>query len=427
MNEWAVNGVSSAFDIIIVTYFFRHRLTENTSKALKIVFQLIIWCVMICAASMLSGSPLVPIIVLISFVTYSLIYKDRMRNRILSAAMVFLAMMLAELISGILLMTIHKGDLSYIQNDHIFYLQGAIMSKLIFFVELNVINQFKERNAALVNRKTILSLIIIVMSSIISVYFIAMYVYNTDNIITSSAALCVTIIIVLSFICTFGVFNSIIASQREKSRLKEEKDHYLNMVNSFKQQREHQDEIRKINHDMKNILLSVMGAIDKTDNKKAEEIISSCLDKISCEYEYGNDTLSMLINSKKAAAERQNISFEYQAVTSSIEINETDLCILLGNMLDNAIEACCHVKVERRIEFKIRSLENILYISCRNTCTENKLNLETQKLDKHNHGIGIKSMNEIVDKYGGNIHFECDDGLFVCEIILPCRVAVGAV
>lgn len=427
MNEWAVNGVSSAFDIIIVTYFFGRSLTKNTSKTLKITFPLIIWCIMTCAASMLSGSPLVPITVLISFVTYSLIYKDRMRNRILSAAMVFLAMLLAELISGILLMTIHKGDLSYIQNNHIFYLQGAIMSKLILFVELNVINQFKDRNAALVNRKTVLSLIIIVISSIISVYFIAMYVYNTDNVITSSTALCVTIVIVLSFICTFGVFNSVIASQREKSRLKEEKDHYLNMVKSFKRQREHQDEIRKINHDMKNILLSVMGAIDQTDSKKAEEIISSCLDKISCGYEYGNDTLSMLINSKKAAAEKQNISFEYQAVTSNIEINETDLCILLGNMLDNAIEACSHVNGERRIEFKIRSLENILYISCQNTCAENKLNLETQKLDRQNHGIGIKSMNEIVDKYGGNIHFECDDGLFACEVILPCKVAVGAV
>ncbi len=425
MSEWAVNGISSAFDIIIVTYFFRRRLTENKSKALKLVVPLVVWCVMTYSASMLSGTPFVPIIVLISFVAYSLIYKDSMRSRILSAAMVFLAMLLAELASGILLMTIHKGDLSYIQNNHIFYLQGAIMSKLILFVELNIINQFKERNAALVNRKTVFSLIMIVMSSIISVYFIAMYVYNTDNIITSSAALCVTIIIVLSFICTFEVFNSIIASQREKSRLKEEKNYYLNMIGSFKQQQEHQEEMRRLNHDMKNILLSVMGAIDKTDNKKAEEIISSCLDKISCDYECGYDTLSMLINSKKRAAEKNDILFNYQAVTGGIEINETDLCILLGNMLDNAIEACCRIEGERRIDFKIRSIENILYISCQNTCTEDKLDLKTRKPDKQNHGIGIKSMNEIVDKYDGNLHFECGDGLFDCEVILPCKAVVG--
>ncbi len=427
MSEWAVNGISSAFDIIIVTYFFRRRLTGNPDKILKYVFPIIIWCVMTCAASMLSGSPLVPAIVLISFMSYSLIYKDSIRNRILSAARVFLAMLLAELISGILLMTIHKGDLSYIQTNHIFYLQGAILSKLILFVELNIINQFKERDAALVNRKTVLSLIIIAVSSIVSVYFIAMYVYNTDNIITGSAALGVTIIIVLSFICTFGVFDSVIASQREKFRLKEEKDYYFNMVNSFKQQREYQEEIRRLNHDMKNILLSIMGAIDKTDNKKAEEIINECIEKISGDYEYGCDTLSILINSKKNTSEKHDILFDYQAVIRSIEIDETDLCILLGNMLDNAIEACCNVNGERRIEFKIRSLENILYISCRNTCTDDKLNLETQKPDRPNHGIGIKSMTDIVDKYGGNIHFECSNGFFACEIILPCKAAVGAV
>lgn len=427
MNDWAINGVSSAFDIIIVTYFFRRRLTENPNKLLKAILPIIIWSIMTCAASMLSGSPLVPITVLISFMIYSSIYRDSIRNRILSAAMVFLAMLSAELISGILLMTIHKGDLSYIQNNNIFYLQGAILSKLILFVELNIINQFKERDAVLVNGKTVLSLIIIAVSSIVSVYFIAMYAYNTDNIITSSAALGVTVTIVLSLICTFGVFDSIIASQREKLRLKEEKDYYLNMINSFKQQREHQEEMRKLNHDMKNILLSVMGAIDKTDNKKAEEIINECLEKISGDYEYGSDTLSMLINSKKKAAEKHNILFDYQAVIGSIDINETDLCILLGNMLDNAVEACCFVKSERRIEFKIRSIENIIYISCKNTCADDKLNLETKKPGKLNHGIGIKSMKEIVDKYGGNIRFECDGGLFSCEVILPCRVEVGAI
>lgn len=303
-----------------------------------------------------------------------------------------------------------------------FYMQGAILSKLIMFIELNIVNLFKENDSSLVNKKTALSLSMIIISSIVSVYFVAMYVYNTENIISNIVALCVTLIVVISFICTFNVFNTIIAVQREKAHFEHEREHYENLVEFYMQQQKHQQEIRKLNHDMKNVLIGILGAIDKQHNDKATGMINEYLNQcVSFQNDFGHDSVSAVILAKKKIAESKNIMFEQQVILGDKKFNDIDICILLGNMLDNAIEACELVedKTERKISIKIRIVANAMYISCKNSCIETELNLHTKKSDKINHGIGTRSMTSIVDNYCGHIKFDCSNNEFTCEAILP--------
>lgn len=418
MVIWAINGISSAFDLIIITLFFNRRLLKQSYGLLSILPPFILWGIMTAATSLLSGTPLVPAIILTGFILYSFTYKG---SRILSAVTVFLAMLLAEIISGILLMSIHGGNLYDIQSNPLFYTQGVILSKLMMFIELNILNMFKEKDSSILNRKTVFSLSMIILSSIVSVYFIAMYVFNTESIISNTAALCVTLIIVIAFICTFNVFNTIVSAEKEKARSKQEQEHYKNLTAFYSQQQKHQQEIQKLNHDMKNVLIGISAAVDKQHNQKALQLISEYLDKcVSCDNDFGDDAISAVILSKKSVAERKGILFEQQVISSESKITDIDICILLGNMLDNAIEACENIDTgERKISLKIRTVANTLYISCKNTCTAKKLNLKTKKADKNNHGIGTKSMMSVIDKYSGHIKFDCINGEFTCEAVIP--------
>lgn len=419
MLIWAINSISSAFDLIIITSFFNRRLESHRKNILSQLSPIILWAVMTIVSSLFSGTPLVPITILAGFVFYSFTYKG---SRVLSAVIVFLAMLLAELISGILLMGIHNGNLYDIQSNPLFYMQGAILSKLIMFIELNIVNLFKENDSSLVNKKTAFSLSMIILSSIVSVYFVAMYVYNTENIISNIVALCVALIVVISFICTFNVFNTIIADQREKAHFEHEREHYENLVEFYTQQQKHQQEIRKLNHDMKNVLIGILGAIDKQHNYKATAMINEYLNQcVSFQNDFGHDSVSAVILAKKNVAESKNITFEQQVILGDKKLNDIDICILLGNMLDNAIDACELVKdeMQRKISIKIRIVANAMYISCKNSCIETELNLHTKKSDKVNHGIGTRSMTSIVDKYCGHIKFDCSNNEFTCEAILP--------
>ena len=430
MELWLMNGISSAFDVVIVTGFYAQRLGFRRKKYVTYLIGVILCAVMTTVSSVFTGTPLVPAFVFAAFICYSLVFGGELHTKIFNAAAVFLSMILGELFTGILLMTIHHGNLDYIQNNPIFYLQGAILSKLFMFIELSIFRLFKERDYSLVNRKTVLSLSVITISSIASVYFIAMYVYNTHNIIESAAALTVTIIIAISFICTFYIFNVIIKSERKTAILAAERLRYEREIAMYKQDNEHRKEIRRLNHDMKNMLIGVDGALSAMDIDEAHRMISEYL-KCCCDisdksgFVSGNSALDYIVSAKKSEAEELGIAFYYDIAPLCVQISETDICILFGNILDNAIEACEQLSSEKTIELKMRCMNGMLYISCKNPTEQNDVSLLTQKPDKEQHGFGTVSINKIANKYSGYANFKIEEGLFVCEIIIPRQISVS--
>ena len=99
------------------------------------------------------------------------------------------------------------------------------------------------------------------------------------------------------------------------------------------------------------------------------------------------------------------------------------MCNLLGNMLDNAIEAAQECKTEKRsIELNISSLSNRLIVIVRNSINHTILsenpNLVTSKHDKSEHGYGIKTIKSITEKYDGTIDFFEENLTFVFRVEL---------
>ena len=354
MGQWFLNGISSAFDVVIVTSFYSQRLGLQRRKYVTYLIGAMLCAVMTTVSSVFTGTPLVPVSVCAAFICYSLMFGGKLHTKLFSAVTVFLSMILGELFSGILLMTIHHGNLDYIQNNLIFYFQGAILSKLFIFIELSIFRYFKEKDYSLINRKTVLSLSVITISSIVSVYFIAMYVYNMNNIIESTAALAVTIIIVISFICTFYIFNVIIKSERKTALLTAEQLRFEQEIAMYKQDNEHRKEIQRLNHDMKNMLIGVDGALNAMNTDEAHRMINEYL-KCCCDITEksvavsGNSALDYIVGAKKAKAEELGITLHYDIAPCSVHIAETDICILLGNIIDNAIEACEQLSTKKRL------------------------------------------------------------------------------
>ena len=426
MWQWFLNGISSAFDVVIVTSFYSQRLGLQRRKYVTYLIGAMLCAVMTTVSSVFTGTPLVPISVCAAFICYSLMFGGKLHTKLFSAVTVFLSMILGELFSGILLMTIHHGNLDYIQNNPIFYFQGAILSKLFIFIELLIFRFFKEKDYSLINRKTVLSLSVITISSIVSVYFIAMYVYNMNNIIESVVALAVTIIIGISFICTFDIFNFIIKSERKNALLTAEQLRFEQEIAMYKQGNEHRKEIQRLNHDMKNLLIGVDGALNAMNTDEAHRMINEYL-KRCCDITEksvavsGNSALDYIVSAKKAKAEELGITFLYDIAPHGVNIAETDICILLGNILDNAIEACEQLSAKKTIELKMRCINGMLYISCKNSTELSEVSLITTKPDKLHHGFGTVSISKIADKYGGYVNYEIKDSLFVCKIIIPLQ------
>ena len=147
------------------------------------------------------------------------------------------------------------------------------------------------------------------------------------------------------------------------------------------------------------------------------------LDSIKQLVETGNVSLDAILNSKLSYAQKQQISLHYKAtVPPKLSVSDIDLCVLLGNLIDNAVEACEQLPVEQRfLRLYIGIFRKQLYISVTNATGElvRKLDEEYITTKRGNHGHGLKRINNTVEKYGGFINRKNEPGVFVTEIMLP--------
>ena len=134
-----------------------------------------------------------------------------------------------------------------------------------------------------------------------------------------------------------------------------------------------------------------------------------------------NKVLSVMLNNKISKAHQFGITFDTELLTSTTPFSDSDLCAVVGNILENAFEASSKHK-DPYIHFMIKKTDNQFVIECQNNYVVapvfEKGNLVTTKSDKSYHGIGTKTIRSIVDSYHGITTFTVDD-LFCVKIVIP--------
>lgn len=179
-------------------------------------------------------------------------------------------------------------------------------------------------------------------------------------------------------------------------------------------------------HDYHNHLQALKAQIQMNQLELANEYLSRLeqdLDDIRQLVESGNVSLDAILNSKLSYAIKQNISVNYKAsVPQSLTVSDIDLCVLIGNLVDNAVEACEKLPQEERfLRLYIGVFRKQLYISVTNATGEviKKLDNEYITAKRGNHGHGLKRIDNTVEKYGGFINRKNEPGVFATEIMLP--------
>ena len=165
-----------------------------------------------------------------------------------------------------------------------------------------------------------------------------------------------------------------------------------------------------------------MGEYDKLDIYL--KLLEEDLDNINQLVESGNVNLDAVLNSKISLALNNGIDVEYKATCPpTLTVSDIDLCALLGNLIDNAVEACEKMKEDEKqyIRLYIGILKKQLYISITNSTNEVVRKMDNQYITnkRGNHGQGLKRINLIVEKYGGYINRQNEPGVFITEIMLP--------
>lgn len=185
-------------------------------------------------------------------------------------------------------------------------------------------------------------------------------------------------------------------------------------------------EMKAVRHDIKNQLLTIMQYADEGKNNDIKEYVNvltnNYLPNILNYINTNNAAFDAIINSKIAVCNQKNIFMEVNIKQdTNISIPPVEIAVLFGNLLDNAIDAAKDTN-EKRITLDIQKNASYLIIfvsnSIKSSVLKDNKNLETSKPDKELHGIGIKSIKNIIEKHNGMIQFYEEEDEFCCHIMI---------
>lgn len=183
-------------------------------------------------------------------------------------------------------------------------------------------------------------------------------------------------------------------------------------------------EMKKLKHDFQNELAIINDLIENKKYDKAEAYISELLvfiEKSAAVCYTGNEAIDSLVNIKIKIAERYNIRFTVKIkLYSVLEVNSMEMCRIIGNALDNAIEACCNItNVERFIFLSFKEVDENVLLEISNSSEYTDTNdLTSSKSDKRLHGYGVQSICSSAERIGGTICFKYEDGVFTFKLLM---------
>lgn len=195
--------------------------------------------------------------------------------------------------------------------------------------------------------------------------------------------------------------------------------HYTNelLESNYRQLFSNQQTISRQVHDFTNHLQTLKGLMDDGSSSAKQYITdlleTSVREAASCHS--GNEVIDAIINCKKADAEDLLIPFTYVIqLPPFLSIDSIDLCAVLANLLDNALEACQRISnpKERFIHVSIGPKYNFLFFKVENSVEENPLGhhrppITTKKDRSRPHGLGLKNVLETVRRYNGALEHTC--------------------
>lgn len=357
------------------------------------------------------------IVNLSSFIIVTLIYgllffEMPIRSGLFHTAILTILMAGTELITELLSSIYFKTFMFVSEPDVLTYFILAVISKVLYFIVVYLVAKvaaYRKNNALGSLKSSYLTLLYPITISLFILFFC--YISSNYNFSTKTkTALLVLTIISILISVYIVIYNQRIQKREneladfEKQQMKSMIDmQYLDLLEKKNQQ------MQILTHDYKNHLAAIR---ELGDNEQVAEYIDKMTDEIKSSNSTshsGNHTLDIIINKYVTECELKHISFDFDTKLSNIGfVDDFDLVTILGNVLDNALEAAEKSK-GRKITLSTKIVNTYDTIIITNSCDAvPDKNLKTEK-PKGTHGLGLKSVEKTIKNYGGDFEWEYDE------------------
>ena len=305
-------------------------------------------------------------------------------------------------------------------NIHSIFFEQGFVSNIVMVAFVNIVSHsFFKKNQLNV------SLPVMYYITVIIIPFVSIIIGYLTAVKLNIVSLICSVIILLINVDMFYLYDNLInlfSEKYENNIIEQQNKAYLNQLHLMQ---ESQMKIRFLKHDMKNHIINMQSLLSAEKYDQLKDYLAETNDYIYSNnviIDSGNETIDSVLNYKLAPLENNSVEKSYHVVLpEQILISSFDLNIVICNLIDNALEALSILgeNDEKKITIDIVYKQGYIKILVGNSFDgiihKDK---RTRKNDEINHGIGLKSVQNIAEKYGGILKTDVADNWFETSVIM---------
>lgn len=356
--------------------------------------------------------------IIVTFIV-TLCYRSKISKKIIVTLLNYATMNICE---GVVAAAIGLGGVDVFEISHYGDSFCLIAVELLDFAVIKIIGKFQNLNSNAPIPHTF-SIIAILVPCVSVLFEILLFMQkNVSDLVYALSLICVVSLNFL-LIYLYDSISKLFDKKIETEMAKQETKYYHKQAELIQN---NSQKIKQLRHDMKNYTIALSELIKNNENEKALKYISSVSGILEPAKIYCNTgilSIDSIVNYKFTRAEEIGISVDSEiTIPNNLNLNSNDLVAILGNLLDNAIEASSKAE-NKYIKFRTSYDRGTVLIVLTNSYN-GELNFEgksyktTKEDNKAIHGIGLKSIKSAVEKYNGAMKVTHTDTEFSVRILL---------
>lgn len=419
-------GLSVVFETFIIYQYINGLFLKRTSKRGCFLWY-VVFCLILTLLSLLIREPIFLIAYILTglYVLEVFLYKSNVSSRVFSILYFAAITIVSEFLCSALISELWSLEITETLDYGLSRVLGILVAKLIqiFIVKLSVtFARWKREDFIGVELKMVFPLLICQLCSIVLAYHVFVLCYNIYEEFHFTAFLSMAGIVYMNVII-FWYFDRIKAVYSYKAKneameikLELQNEYYITLA-------EHQKETDALWHDMKkhiNLMKSLVNSGQSDISAKYLDELEADMSKRIRIVQTEQSIIGALLTEQFKRADRETVLLDLDARLESemtMKIGSVDLCVILGNLFDNAFEACSALTqgCEKYIKAEIKQREQSLYIRIENPNPPE--HSTSKRVGKH--GFGLNNVRKAVRKYNGQISINTMSDEFAVSIIIP--------
>lgn len=361
-------------------------------------------------------------------------YIGKRHVKLIAAVFFIVFSIVSELFTAVIFGLLFDASIIGVKGNPMLLFLGGVVSKFLLILMVEIVVKFSKRKASDVSLKSWLLIMSIPLASIILAVSVV-YEPIVNNVFSDTAVVACLAILYINII-SFYLFDHIIAQIHENNIVKFRQKQLILQHHQFENIISGYENVKRVRHDMLGHLITIKEYLKLNKVEGAINYIGKLnheIDFIKQGIFSENISVDAIVNNRMAKANELGIKTIIDIVIpNSLNVDDLDLCVIIGNLLTNAIEACQGINggKSKYIKFIMKyKRESIIIetINSYNSQTVKELNgkFASSKTfrDKGEYGMGLSNIESVSKKYNGILDIDRDKNEFIVKIVIPDKKA----